>query len=208
MSDAIGKPLLLATKNRGKLREISDLFKDLPLEIVPLTSFHNLPPCAETGNTFAENARQKAEHYHRLTRLMTVAEDSGLAVDALNGFPGVGSARFAGEQATDQDRINKLLTLLEGVPGERRTARFFCAVSLFDNGTELFTAENSCPGRILHEPRGSGGFGFDPVFFVPELGKTFAELTPQEKNKHSHRAQAFNQTKEWLQRYLSKSRAT
>ena len=151
----------------------------------------------ETGSTFAENAMLKARHYHRLSRLPTIADDSGLEIEALGGAPGVYSARYAGKSADDSQRIGRLLDEMRGVPTERRQARFVCAAAfVWDGGEKLFVDE--ARGVILESPRGANGFGYDPVFLYEPLGKTFAELMPAEKAEVSHRGRAFRRLSGWL----------
>jgi XTP/dITP diphosphohydrolase len=159
-------------------------------------------PPPEEGATLEKNATAKALYYHRLSGLLTLAEDSGLEVEALGGEPGVRSARFAGEAATDKDNIRLLLTRLEGVAPEGRGARFRCvmAVAVSEATVELFTGE--CPGLITEEPRGQGGFGYDPVFLVPELGQTFAQLPAEAKHRLSHRGRAAGEAGRFLRRLL------
>jgi len=188
--------VVLATTNRHKLDELQRMLADSPVELV-------MPPHAievdETGETFSENARLKARTYARLLGEPALADDSGLSVDALNGRPGVHSARYAGANATDADRIRKLLGELEGVPDAERGASFHCALVLAWPGDSELTVEGLVSGRILHEARGEHGFGYDPVFYVPSLDKTFAELSPEEKNLYSHRAKAAELLVEALQ---------
>lgn len=188
--------LLFATGNRGKLRELRQLLADLDeLELLCLADLPEPLEIEETGETFAENAELKAREAAALTGLCALADDSGLEVDALDGRPGVRSARYAGEDASDADRIVKLLGELEGVAEAKRTARFRCAIALAkptgDGGSELCALEQgACEGRILEAPQGEGGFGYDPVFFVAELGCTFAEAAAEQKNALSHRGEA------------------
>jgi len=191
--------LLIATRNRGKVIEIKELLQGLPCEIIDESAFPNIPDIEETGETFTENALIKGRYYHSQTGLLTVADDSGLVVDALAGAPGVYSARYAGERASDQERIRKLLKELEGAPWEKRTARFVCAVALVGESglEEIFTG--TCEGMILAAPRGTGGFGYDPVFEYPPLGKTFAELSRQEKSAVSHRGRALAGLRSFLE---------
>ena len=179
----------LATRNPGKLREFRSLLEPhgyhvFGLEDVGLTKEHE-----ETGDTFLENARLKAIGYSAETDLPVLGDDSGLEVFALGGRPGVHSARYAGPHATDSERIRKLLGELEG-SGAGRDARFVCALALARHGSLVAESEGQCAGVILAEPRGSHGFGYDPVFYFPALGKTFAELDEAEKNLHSHRGHA------------------
>jgi XTP/dITP diphosphohydrolase len=186
---------MLATGNPGKVAELRALLaREERLAAVRLLTPpdwpHPLPPVAETGETFAENARLKAEALAQATGLPALADDSGLCVDALGGAPGLHSARWAGPGATDADRNAKLLLALAGVAGGQRTARFVAVVALAAPGRGTITAEGACDGVILDAPRGAGGFGYDPLFLLPALGRTMAELTPDEKNAWSHRARA------------------
>ncbi len=187
--------LMLATGNAGKVRELTDLLAlhlDMAgvLLLTPRDWPSPLPDVAETGATFAENARLKADALAAATGLPALADDSGLCVDALNGAPGLYSARWAGADATDADRNAKLLLSIAGVPPERRTARFVCAAALAVPGAGTVTAEGVCGGIVLDAARGTDGFGYDPLFLLPGLGKTMAELTTGEKNRLSHRALA------------------
>lgn len=182
--------LLVATHNKGKLREYRDLLRDVPARLVYLDEVGIHEEVPETGATFEENAVQKARAYARLSGLLTLADDSGLEVDALGGAPGVHSARYAGLNASDEDRIRKLLAELEGVPPEKRTARFRCVIAVATPEGEVVTAEGTVEGFIADAPRGHHGFGYDPVFYLPERGCTMAELPPEEKNRISHRARA------------------
>jgi XTP/dITP diphosphohydrolase len=181
------KKLLIATKNPGKVREYRELLTDLPFDVLSLVDVGIDADVEETGETFAENALLKARAYARLSGLLTWADDSGLAVDALGGWPGVHSARHAGPDATDADRIDILLERLADAPSKERGAAFHCVVAIATPEGRAWTTEGMCPGVIIDDPAGSGGFGYDPVFFVPELGKTFAQLTSAEKNAISHR---------------------
>jgi XTP/dITP diphosphohydrolase len=187
--------LMLATGNPGKVIELRDLLaRHLDLSTVSLLTPRDwpapLPQVAETGTTFAENARLKADALASATGLPSLADDSGLCVDALGGAPGLLSARWAGAGATDADRNAKLLLALAEVPPERRTARFVCAAALAVPGGRTVTEEGICKGVILDAPRGANGFGYDPLFFLPNLERTMAELTSDEKNRLSHRALA------------------
>lgn len=190
--------LVLATRNPGKIRELSALLAPLGYEVASLTDYPGAPEVAEDGATFAENAVKKAVAVARYTGHLALADDSGLEVDYLGGAPGVLSARFAGEHGNDRANNEKLLGLLAGVPPEKRTARFRCVMAIATPAGEVWTAEGSCEGLIAEAPRGEGGFGYDPLFYVPELGKTFAELEPEVKNRLSHRARALEQAKEIL----------
>lgn len=182
--------LVLATNNKNKLRELAAMLADLPIAVVGIGEFADAPDVDETGETFAENAVLKAKAAAQYTGCWAMADDSGLEVDALEGQPGVYSARFAGPNATDADNNEKLLGLLEDVPDERRTARFRCAIALVSPEGRVFVDEGACEGYIAREPRGDGGFGYDPLFVVPELGRTFAELPAEVKDRISHRARA------------------
>jgi XTP/dITP diphosphohydrolase len=190
----MAQKLVVATRNRGKLVEIAEMLAGLPVEIVAADAFPDIPDADESGSTFEENALLKARYFHERTGLLTVADDSGLEVEALDGAPGVRSARYAN---TDAERIARLLQALDGVPEEKRGARFTCVVALVGDGIEkAFTGE--VRGKIRTAPAGSSGFGFDPVFEYPPMGRTFAELTREEKSSVSHRGQAFRQLREFL----------
>ena len=191
------RKLLLATRNPGKLRELTDLLAEAPFELVSLDQAGVEGDVEETGATLEENAALKATTYAKLSGLPTLADDSGLEVEALGGEPGPLSSRYAGAGASDAQRIAFLLSKLQNVPEERRQARFRCVIAVAwplrqAQGTpepnELYVGE--CHGRIIDEPRGFSGFGYDPVFLLPDLGKTMAELTQEEKNRISHRAAA------------------
>ncbi len=195
--------LLIATTNAGKVREISLLLGTLPYEVIGLQDLPATPPpVEETGTTFAANAILKSEYYFAHTGVFSLADDSGLEVDALDGAPGIYSARFAGEDASDADRVVKLLEELRNIPTEQRTARFVCAIALTGviNGevqTRVF--EGFAEGLITRETRGASGFGYDPVFFDKGIGLTFAELTREEKSARSHRGKALTAAKEFLE---------
>lgn len=182
--------LLLATRNEGKVREYRQLLASLPLRVTYLDAEGVDREIGETGSTFADNAIQKARGYARASGLLTLADDSGLEVDALGGEPGVHSARYAGEEATDEQRYRLLLERLRGVRWEDRTARFRCVIAVAEPGGEIYTAEGVCEGMIALGPEGKGGFGYDPVFYLPERHKTMAQLEPEVKNRISHRARA------------------
>jgi XTP/dITP diphosphohydrolase len=186
--------VLIATTNQGKLRELRELLSDLPIDLVTLTDvLPGRPPVEETGETFRENALIKAHAAASATGMITLAEDAGLEVDALSGRPGVRSARFAGEHATDAQNNAELLAALEHVAEDRRTARYRCALVLLDpkaGGSPLVT-EGTCEGWIARAPRGEGGFGYDPLFVMRDAaGRTMAEVSEDEKNRISHRAHA------------------
>ena len=190
--------LLIATNNPGKLREYEELLAGLPLELTSPAREGLSLEVAETGESFAENARLKAVAYARASGLLTLADDSGLEVDALSGRPGVHSARYAGEGADDEERYRLLLEEMRGVPWEKRTARFHCVIAIATPEGEVRTAEGTCEGIIAFEPRGEHGFGYDPVFYLPQHGRTMAELEPRAKNRISHRARAARKAREIL----------
>ncbi|WP_022852429.1 XTP/dITP diphosphatase [Thermodesulfatator atlanticus] len=194
--------LVLATRNSGKIKEIKALLADLPVEVKSVGDFPQAPEVEETGKTFFENAFKKAKEVAEATGELCLADDSGIEVDALGGAPGVYSARFAGEDATDEANIAKLLKELEGIPPEKRSARFKCVMVVYHPSGKWFKAEGVWEGQITEEPKGNLGFGYDPVFLVPELGKTAAELTLEEKNKLSHRGKALAELKEKLKTFL------
>ena len=182
--------LLLATTSWGKLLEQKEALEGLGLAIVSLRELAAIAPPDETGATFRDNARLKALYYHRATGLPAVAEDAGLEVDALGRIPGVESARFLGTETSYAVKNARLLELLQDVSEADRTARYVSAVALADEGEIVFEHEAACEGRIALEPRGAGGFGYDPIFYYPPLSKTMAELSPDEKNLVSHRGKA------------------
>ena len=184
--------ILIVSSNPGKLREYQGLAAGvggLVFDLLP--NFAALPPFDEMAPTFAENSAGKAIHYSRFTSETVLAEDSGLVVDALGGAPGVRSARYAGPNASDADRIRKLLDEMRGKHGDGRRARFVCVTTIARRGQPVAIFSDFAEGLITEEPRGSDGFGYDPVFWLPQLGKTFAQLTPQEKNQYSHRGRTF-----------------
>ncbi len=201
------KRVLVATSNEGKIRDLVGAAAAHDLQIATLPNFAALPPVIEDGLTFEANARKKAEQYsHYSEGELVIADDSGLEVDALQGAPGVRSARYAAdehnshdESANSDDEANnaRLLRELHDVPNEYRTGRFVCVIAVARNGHSLATFHGRAEGIILHAPRGSNGFGYDPLFFFPQIGKTFAELTAEEKAQHSHRGAAFRQFLEW-----------
>ena len=182
---------VLASGNRGKLAELQAMLAPTGMELVSQSEF-NIPEAVEDGSSFEENAIIKARHASRLTGLPAIADDSGLSVDALNGEPGVFSARYAGEHASDADNVKKLLTNLETTPDNERSARFHCVIALVRNADDPQPAlfHGTWEGTIARAPTGENGFGYDPVFFVPERQCTAAELDAQTKNSISHRAGA------------------
>ncbi len=186
--------IVLASNNPGKVREFNQLLSDTELEVVPQSTF-SVPEIEETGLTFVENAILKARNASQHTGLPAIADDSGLEVDALGGAPGIYSARYAGAGASDRDNLEKLLDALREVDDEQRSARFQCLMVYMRHGQDptprIF--QGTWEGRILREPRGSGGFGYDPVFLVPDIDRASAELMPDDKNRLSHRGQAIRQ---------------
>jgi len=195
--------IVLASRNPKKIKELKALLADLPVRVLSLDDFCGVPEVEETGQTFAENAEIKAKTVAQATGLISVADDSGLEVDALGGQPGVYSNRFAGPDATDRDKYMRILELLQGVPDDNRTARFHAAVAVATPEGETVVVEGTCEGRIAREPRGEGGFGYDPIFYLPEFGRTMAELPPDVKNQISHRAKAMHAAKNVIRRLLS-----
>ena len=195
----MSQPLLIATSNAGKLRELRSLLVNLPLELLSFTDFPEIELVEETGSTFAENAALKASGYARQAKVLTLADDSGLVVDALSGRPGVHSARYVRPDATYPERIALLLAELERTGDSHRTARFVCSMAVAaDAGEIVYATEKSCEGRIDKAPRGSGGFGYDPIFVPDEFDQTFAELTAETKNRISHRGLALAAVREFL----------
>src|SRR5271165_123 len=199
--------VLVATSNPGKIRDLVGAASAHGIEIATLPDFASLPSVVEDGLTFEANARKKAESYsHHSEGELVIADDSGLEVDALQGAPGVRSARYAADEhhapedsfdSGDEANNARLLRELHDVPAEYRTARFVCAIAVARNGHVLATFHGKAEGVILHSPRGSNGFGYDPLFFFPQIEKTFAELTAEEKAKYSHRGAAFRQFLDW-----------
>jgi XTP/dITP diphosphohydrolase len=192
--------LAVASSNEGKLREYRALavFAGASLDLVLIPNFGALPKFDEAAKTFAENAAGKAIHYSRLSEGLVIADDSGLVVPSLGGAPGVHSARYAGPGATDADRISKLLGAMRGKKNTERRAQFVCVVALADRGELRGVFSASAEGELLDSPRGEGGFGYDPIFFFPILGKTFAEISREEKNQYSHRGKAFRKALDFL----------
>ncbi len=184
------RALLLATTNRHKLEEFYTIFSDLPLTLQSLREVHIDMDVEETGQTFAENAQLKALAYARASGILSLADDSGLEIDALGGAPGVLSARFAGQDTPYEERFRLLIGQLRGLTGEQRRARFRCAIALAEPDGYCRVVEGTIEGVVAESPRGTGGFGYDPIFLLPELGRTFAELTTEQKNRISHRGRA------------------
>ena len=191
--------LLLATSNPGKIREYRSLLNDLGYQITTLAEAGITKVVTESGNNYEQNARLKAITYTKLSQLTALADDSGLEVDALNGEPGVKSARFAGEAATDAERVNLLLAKLNGVPWEQRRAHFKCVIVIATPQGQSEICYGECRGMIALEAKGENGFGYDPIFFLPKIGKTMAELPLATKNKISHRARASQKARQVLQ---------
>lgn len=199
--------LVLASTNKGKIEELRELLTDLPYELVGLTDYPGISEIEEDGNTFAENALIKARFVADHTGELTLADDSGLEVDALNGEPGVYSARYGQPGWSDRDRYLFLLERLQGVSLEERTARFRSALALVDpRNHRIEQVDGTVEGVILDSPRGEHGFGYDPVFFIPELGKTMAELTGEEKNRFSHRGRAVQKMISLLKRAMNQEK--
>lgn len=182
--------IIVATKNQGKVNELKAIFAAKGVEVKSLLDYPSIPDIEETGETFAENAKIKAVEMARYFQKSVIADDSGLIVDALDGAPGVYSARYAGLEKSDEKNNEKLLRELQNVPESKRSARFHCAICIaFPDGRD-YIFEGSCEGIIAQEPRGNNGFGYDPLFYIPHLKKTMAEITQEEKNQISHRAKA------------------
>ena len=200
--------VLIATSNSGKLRDFAGAAQVHGIEIAGIANFASLPTPVEDGKTFEENARKKAEEYSLAApEQIVVADDSGLEVDALNGAPGVHSARYAADEPhlaganTDDEANNaRVLRELSQVPPEKRTGRFVCVLAAARNGKTLVTFRGVAEGMILSSPRGNNGFGYDPLFYFPQIRKTFAELSPEEKAGHSHRGSAFRQFLDWYEK--------
>ena len=194
--------LLVASSNPGKLREYRALASQdapsFPVELDLLPNFSRLPPFDESAPTFAENAAGKALHFSRFADEAVLADDSGLAVDALGGAPGVHSARYAGANASDAERVTRLLAELRAGGATSRRAKFVCVLALARKGRALGIFSGAVQGEITDSPRGAGGFGYDPVFFIPALGKTFAEIPGESKNLYSHRGKAFRKLLDFL----------
>jgi XTP/dITP diphosphohydrolase len=197
--------ILIATSNAGKLRDFAGAAAAHGIDIAGIPGFSSLPPVVEDGPNFEANARKKAGEYSRaVPGKLVLADDSGLEVDALGGAPGVHSARYAADEphtaeSNSEDEANnaRLLRELRSVPREKRTARFVCMIAAARNGTTLATFRGTAEGIILDAPRGANGFGYDPLFYFPEIGKTFAELSAEEKSRYSHRGAAFRAVLEW-----------
>ena len=196
----MGDKLLLATNNQGKVREYKSLLQNIPYKLITFAEQGITTEVSEVGGSLEENARLKATVIADKSQLLTLADDSGLEVDALGGEPGPLSARYAGESASDRDRVNYLLSRLEGVPWEKRTARFRCVIAIATPNGKAEICSGECQGFITFEPRGEHGFGYDPIFYLPELDKTMAELPLSLKNQVSHRGQAARKAHQLLKR--------
>lgn len=195
--------LIIATKNKGKLEEFAQLVAHLPFDIVSMADAGIADDIEENGSTFEENALIKAKSVWKMTGSAVIADDSGLEVDFLNGAPGVYSARYAGEGATDADKNCKLLDALAGVPGDKRTARFVCVIAVvFPDGSSI-SERGTCEGYIATEPAGDNGFGYDPLLYIPEFGLTIAQMEANLKNSISHRGNAIRKMVERLQKHLA-----
>ena len=188
----------IATSNAGKLREYIEMAAGFAIQLESIPEFATLPSFDESAPTFAENAAGKALHYSKLTDQIAMADDSGLVIPALGGEPGVQSARYAGPNATDLDRIKKLLRAMGGRKGDERKAQFVCVIALAQRGRMLAVISASVEGLLAAEPRGDCGFGYDPVFLVPDIGLTFGEISQYEKNRLSHRGRAYRKALDFL----------
>ena len=195
------RALLLATTNRDKLKEFRAIFSNLPYEFLSLNDIKLDMDVEETGTTFQENAELKALAYAHASGMLSLADDSGLEIDALDGAPGVYSARFLGPDASYEERFRVILEQLRGLPMEQRTARFRCVITVAEPGGDHRSVEGTIEGLIAEAPRGENGFGYDPIFLVPALGKTTAELAPEEKNQISHRGKAAHLALELLKNW-------
>ena len=200
------KQLVVATKNIKKLSEIKDILKGINLKLLSLDTYKNVPQVVENGKTFQENAVKKAVKLARFTGELCLGEDSGLSVDALDGAPGIYSARFSGRDKSDIKNNLKLLKLLKGLPLAERKAHYVCAVALADKCGLIGVVEGNCSGLIAFEPKGSTGFGYDPLFYIPKYKKTFAQLGEKIKHKMSHRYYALKKAKRIIQKYIEKNK--
>lgn len=196
--------LLLATTNQGKVREIRDILEGLPIEVLSLEDVLPETPYRERGMTFRENARAKSVYFSRKSGFFTLAEDSGIEIDALGGLPGVRSARFSSPRPSDDKNNRKVLNLLEGLPRKDRKARFVCVLVLSRKGRTVKEIRGEVRGLIAFEPKGGNGFGYDPLFYYPPLRRTFAELDLRTKNRVSHRGRALGKLKKYLSKHLPK----
>ncbi|ERN52457.1 XTP/dITP diphosphatase [Alkalihalophilus marmarensis] len=188
--------IIIATKNKGKVREFEQMFANDGYQVTSLFEYEEIPDIEETGKTFAENAVLKAETLAKALNQKVIADDSGLVIDALDGRPGVYSARYAGEEKSDKANNEKVLNEMKDIPSEDRTARFVCTIAVASPGEPTYVVEGTCEGIIALEPAGANGFGYDPIMFLPGFEKTMAQLSPQEKNQISHRARALEKLME------------
>ncbi len=195
--------MIIATRNRGKIREVREALKGLGIRIRALSDFRDVPEVEEDGETFVENALKKARYYSKYFGKITLADDSGLEVDSLNGLPGIHSARYAGEKASSPENNEKLLREMEGVPISKRGARFRCVIAVVSQDGRELLAEGSCRGRIGLREKGRRGFGYDPLFIVPDHGKTMAQLPLEEKNRISHRGRALKKIRRMICSFLN-----
>jgi len=198
------KQIIVATRNEKKLRELARYLRPLKAKVISLKDIKGAPRINENGKTFEANAKKKALVISRFTKGLVLGDDSGLAVDALGGRPGVRSSRFAGDDASDDGNNVKLLRSLAGLPPSKRRGRFVCNVAIADKGKVIASIEESCHGRIGFEVRGRYGFGYDPLFIIPKYNKTFGQLGPKVKDRMSHRAKALRKTRKFLKEYLKK----
>lgn len=197
------KELIVATKNEGKVREFRELFSAYDIEVKSLLEFaEEINDIEETGSTFSENATIKAEAIAAQYNIAVIADDSGLEIDALNGAPGIYSARYAGDDKDDAKNLNKVMNELQGVPMEERTARFICAIAVARPGKDTFVKHGVCEGRIALEPIGTNGFGYDPIFIPENSERTMAQHTSEQKNSISHRHRAILKLEEWLNQHF------
>ena len=190
--------IVVATKNKGKIKEIKEVLKGIDAEILSIDEIGLEIEVEEDGRTYSENAAKKAVEVAKRTRKTALADDSGLEIDALNGKPGINSSRFAGVDADDRERNLKILEMMKDVPHEKRGARFRCVIAIAEPNGKSYTCEGVCEGEIAESIRGDKGFGYDPIFIIPEYGKTFGELGPEVKDKISHRAKALKKAVEVL----------
>lgn len=195
--------VVLATHNKHKIREIQEIFQGLPIQFISLKDFAHAPIIVEDGKSFQENAIKKAQGIAKWTGKICLADDSGIEVDYLRGAPGIYSARFSGENATDEDNNFKLVHALENVPFDQRKARYRCVMAIATPSGTIKTEEGTCEGVIVLTPKGKNGFGYDPLFYYPPLGVTFGELEPQLKNRLSHRYYALQKIKPVLLKIIS-----
>ena len=194
--------LILGTRNHGKIAEFRSLFKGMQIRLLSFYDFPDVPPVVEDGKTFQQNAGKKAKGIAKATGKVAVSDDSGLEVDSLDSAPGVYSARFSGEKATDRDNARKVLRMLDGVPWDERTARFVCVICAATPRGKVISAEGTCKGKISFEMRGSHGFGYDPIFIPDGYQMTMAEMEPELKNRVSHRAHAMKKFRKVLKDFI------